>query len=142
VRLFHFTHEDRLPIIEAKGIAKGDVPTSPDGGFNAPWFTSEDSFFKQAWTATADPRIALDKSEVRLTVEIPDDDPNLQYWPDVAKAEGVEDWWFQALDRTGDGKSDCWYIYRGVVPWEWVMAIDYKSAVQYGAGKTLSFGDR
>ncbi len=117
MKLFHFTSSTYLPAIALDGLQFGDVPTTPNEGFNAVWLTTGYQSRHQKWTANS----RLNKSEIRLTVELPDHDPLLVKWSDFAKA-GVDRDFYRCLDISGGGLSDCWYIYRGTIPWEWVTA--------------------
>lgn len=110
--LYHFTSREAAAIILRDGISKGDVPTSPVGGFNAPWLTTDDRATTQAWTAGS----RYDKAAIRLTVHIDDDDSRLVRWTDLAVTLGVEDWWLKALDHAGGGGSLNWYVYLGTIP--------------------------
>jgi hypothetical protein len=120
--LYHFTSDVFLPSIRKAGIWRGDVPTSSDGGFNAPWLTSDPEWSDQDWANDS----ILDKSKVRLTVDVPATDPNLHRWSTLARAEGVDPEWYNALDEAGGGGSAAWFVYRGNIPRHWVTAIDHR----------------
>ena len=109
--LYHFTSDKYLTYILQYGIRRGDVPTSPFEGFNAPWLTNNPSWKSQGWS-----RGGLDKTAVRLTVHIQDRDTKLKYWPALAKELQVEDFWYKALDATGSNGSNNWFVYLGVIP--------------------------
>lgn len=117
MRFYHFTYPYRVSSILMEGLDTGDVPLSISSGFNAPWVTRDPNPMNQMWTGFSNGK---GKSGARLIVDIPDDDPNLLWWPAVASAFNVEDWWYKALDRTGGGGSDNWYIYKGVIRPEWI----------------------
>jgi hypothetical protein len=115
--LYHYTAAEYLPSILESGITQGDVPITPTGGFNAPWLTSDRDPAGHGLISI------LDKRAVRITVKIPANDPRLKWWPKFAKGR-VESSWYDTLDRTGGGKSETWYIYRGVVPANWFLNIE------------------
>jgi len=138
MKLYHFTAEAYLERIKREGITRGDVATSPTGGFNAPWLTNDPSWESQRWQRGS----ILDKSEVRITVNIPDDDSKCVYWSTLAGALKVSSQWYLALDDAGGGKSENWWVYRGTVPPEWFEAIHLRREVGFleiargcGAGK-------
>jgi hypothetical protein len=121
MKLYHFTARAYLSSIQESGIVRGDVPTSPNTGINAPWFTTDPSWKDQGWKAGS----AHDKGEVRLTVEVPDHDPSLHHWPQYAKELGVEQWWYDALNKAAGNNAEHWYIYKGEVPVEWITDIEF-----------------
>lgn len=120
---FHFTSLQRMPLIACYGVNKGDVPITPAGGFNAPWLTVHPRFDAQRWVTGSNE----DKSFVRLTFEVAEDDPCLRHWPELAKAEGMDDFWFDALNKAGGEHPDAhkaWWIYMGILPVRWITAVD------------------
>jgi hypothetical protein len=117
LKLHHFTATELLPAIIADGLRYGDVPTSPSEGFNAVWLTTSHKAHQQKWKEGG----SLNKTAIRLTVEIPDGDPLLLKWSTFA-ANVVDKTYLQALHSTGGHRSDDWYIYRGIIPWPWVTA--------------------
>ena len=117
MRLYHFTNHLWLPLILDAGISRGDVPTSPTGGFNAPWLTVDPEPAAQGWVA------GTGKDAVRITVEVPDGDPRLHHWPALAAQLGVDPTWYAVLDRVGGGGSESWYVYEGVVPPGWFVDV-------------------
>ncbi len=149
VVMYHFTDLLHLPSVLTFGIAKGDVPISPRGGYNSPHLTTDDRWTHQTW---ADTRGATDKTEVRLTVGVPKNDSALHHWPQLAIDEAIEEIWVRALNTVQMGEkrfthekmellSRNWWIYKGRIPTEWFLKIDYrhprkvKSGV-FGVGKT------
>ena len=114
--LCHYTANEYLLSILEIGITIGDVPLTPTGGFNAPWLTSD-----------CDPSghgLSSYKRAVRITVKIPPNDLRLKWWPKFARKR-VEPSWYDALDRAGGGKSESWYIYRGIIPPSWFLSIEH-----------------
>jgi hypothetical protein len=149
---YHFTSTVHLPAVLRFGIAKGDVPLTPTGGFNSPWLTSDPDFERQTW-ADAMPgdrpgdwaaNRPLHGRSVRLEVHVPRGDPSLHHWPVLAKAHDVEAGWYKLLATLGQQPdySDAWYVYTGRIPPEWVQAVAYQtiddaaSSGLYGLGKT------
>jgi hypothetical protein len=108
MRLYHFTSTGHLPGILRRGISRGDVPTSPTGGLNAPWLTADSKAGGQGWAR------GNWKTGVRLTVNV--SGSKLRKWSEYAEEEGVDPKWYDALDRAGGGGSDDWYIYLGTIP--------------------------
>jgi hypothetical protein len=119
---YHFTSADNLPSIQQNGIFRGDVPTSPTSGFQAPWLTADPSPQHQQWT------LGGAKSQVRLTIEIPDENDD-KTWPWLELANSirppVEDWWLEALNSAGGGGQERWYVYLGVIEPEWIISVEY-----------------
>lgn len=112
ITLYHFTSKYHLPGIEKEGLTRGDVPITPTGGYNAVWFTTNKIIAKNAWAGGS----VVNKLEVRITVELDTTDPKLHKWTNIVKSEKVEPWWADALNISGGGSADNWYIYKGVIP--------------------------
>ena len=118
MELHHFTAKIYLPAIVADGLRYGDTPTSFSEGINAVNLTSDHRPHGQKWTA----RSTINKSEIRLTIEITNDDPLLIKWSHFAKSH-VDPAFYKDLNGSGGGHADCWYLYRGVIPWAWVRRV-------------------
>lgn len=82
---YHFTRGGTLARIvnQNDGLKKGDVPTTPESGFNAVWLTSDPN--PENFICRGFPEIEKEKKQVRITVQVPTNDPNLRKWRDVAK---------------------------------------------------------
>lgn len=117
MRLYHFTSHLHLPSILANGITEGDVPISLDTGFNSPWLTTDPNPRRQVWTKGS----FVDKTAVRLTVEIPDGDTRLHCWSDIVREFGVDPRWRRALGKGSDDTA--WYIYENRIPLEMIVEV-------------------
>jgi hypothetical protein len=119
VSYYHFTSEDNLPSIMRSGISRGDVPTSPVGGFQAPWLTLNPNPQQQHWS------MGGSKTQVRLTVEIPDDEAEkLWPWLELAKEAETPEWWLDALNQSGGGGDAYWLVFLGVIKPEWITNVE------------------
>lgn len=116
--LYHFTRPAYVDDIMKGGIAYGDVPVTPSGGFNAPWLTDDPAPTIQQWIQ------GTDKNKVRITVDIKND-KNLRKWDSYARNIHIEDWWYKALDFSGGGGSEHWYIFLGRIPPQWITDVEY-----------------
>ena len=117
--LYHFTSTWHLKQISKHGICRGDVATSPNGGFNAPWLTTDPDRTNQRWARGS----CFDKTAVRLRVDIPmEERGNLRHWPDLAKGLRIKRAWMAGLKRGGNANN--WYLYLGHIPPEWILDID------------------
>lgn len=117
MKFYHFTYPYRVKQILEEGLIDGDVPLSINTGFNAPWITRDPNPTNQKWTGFDNGK---GKSGARLTINMPEDAPYLLWWPAIAKVFNVEEWWYKALDKTGGGGSENWFIYLGIIPPEWI----------------------
>mgnify|MGYP005822197333 CR=1 FL=1 len=116
---YHFTSEANLPSIMHSGIWRGDVPISPEGGFQAPWLTINPNPRQQQWT------MGGAKAGVRLTVEIPDDDDvNTLPWMELARDAETPEWWLDALNQSGGGGQHDWFVFMGVIKPEWITNVE------------------
>jgi len=135
VILYHFTSRYHLTAILEEGfISKGDVPLTPNGGYNSPWLTSDPRWNQQGWIGD----MPIRKNEVRLRVEVPEGHPCLHHWPELAEQEGVEPAWMTALTAPTAGMGNCpehWYVFKGRIPMSWVTQTDkkYEGGVPPGA---------
>jgi hypothetical protein len=118
MELYHFTAPEYLPAIFADGLRFGDVPTSKTEGIDAVNLTPDHRAHGQKWAKGS----SLNKAEIRLMVEIPDEDPLLVKWEDFARVH-VDPDFYATLNSIGGRDSKLWYIYRGTIPWAWVKAV-------------------
>ena len=120
MNLRHYTSPWHIAGIAAHGLTRGDVPTSPTGGFNAVWFTDDAS------DPEGDAHGLNDfKTAYRLTVTIPDGAlDRLCRWTDLCDALDVAPAWAAILNDLGGGKADTWYVFRGVVPVDWITRVE------------------
>jgi len=127
MNLYHYTAPEYLVPILQRGIVRGDVPTSPTHGFNAPWLTASPVWDEQGWTRGS----LLDKTKVRLTVQIPnaEEDWNLKRWSTFHKYLKVDSRWYSILDEIAGGGSDNWYIYTGIVDPDWITRVEIKDHI-------------
>lgn len=113
VTLYHYTSRFHLKaILASRVLSRGDVPLSPTTGANAVWLTDDPEANRQGWRRGS----VLDKAEVRITVEIPAEDPNLSRWSDFARKHGVDPAWYAVLDQVAGGGSQRWWLYTGFIP--------------------------
>lgn len=100
MRLYHFTWSGWVGAIKKQGILPGDVPvfpgmTDPDPakrGLPDPAMnlthgvgvslTGDPSFDRQNWSQGS----TVNKTDCRICVEVPDDDPRLLRWTDICRA--------------------------------------------------------
>ncbi len=137
-RLFHFTALFHLPPILRAGITVGEVPltwedmTRPPK-LNAPNLTGSGNPAVQAWSRGC----ACNKTGVRITVDVPQPDPNLVRYLDLCKQHGTPPRMLRALDRYGQAKF--WWIYLGVIPPDWFTAVEVWKGGDYQpvAGEAL-----
>ena len=122
--LFHFTYPERVEDIVRQGLFVTDVPTSPsmDQGYRGVWLTEDPNPTAQGWAGGSG---LNSKAGARLTVDLPSDIINtppytLYRWLDLAKRAGIDDHWLDAMNRTGGGGQEDWWIYLFDIPPEWI----------------------
>ena len=110
--LHHFTSELHLAGIAAHGLTVGDVPTDirRNIGKVGVWLTSADTP-----TGHGLERSAANKKRFRLSVELPDNAPQLVRWSDWAMAN-VTNATITALHSTAHSRPETWFVYFGVIP--------------------------
>jgi hypothetical protein len=132
--LYHYTGHVFLPSIQEQGLSRGTVLISLRDRMNAVWLTSDPT--------AADHGLALDpeicdelsrkaggkarmtnKLAVRISVKIPANDQRLVYWPKWAKKR-VHPVFYDVLAKTGGNMENTWWLYWGIIPPSWFVAID------------------
>ena len=66
-------------------------------------------------------RIWTNKLEVRLALELPEDDPKLMPWVEFARRCRLDASWLAKFDAAGGGGSADWFLYLGTVPPKWIV---------------------
>jgi hypothetical protein len=132
--LYHYTSHVFLPFIREEGLSLGTVLISPTDRRNAVWLTTDRTAADHG--LGLDPEICdelsretggkarmTNKLAVRILVKIPPNDHRLVYWPKWAKKRVRPDF-YDALAKTGGNMDWSWWLYRGVIPPAWFIAID------------------
>jgi hypothetical protein len=132
--LYHYTGHVFLPFIQEEGLTRGTVLISLTDRMNAVWLTSDPTAADHG--LAPDPEICeqlslktgrqvrmANKLAVRISVKIPPNDQRLVYWPKWAKKR-VHPAFYDALAKTGGNMDWSWWLYRGVIPPAWFIAID------------------
>tara|TARA_Y100000310_G_scaffold289301_1_gene315600 strand:- start:142 stop:447 length:306 start_codon:yes stop_codon:yes gene_type:complete len=93
-----------------------------DQGYRGVWLTEDPNPTAQGWAGGSG---LNSKAGARITVDLPSDIINtppytLYRWLDLAKRAGVEDFWLDAMNRTGGGGQEDWWIYLFDIPPEWI----------------------
>jgi hypothetical protein len=108
--LYHYTSTYHLPTILKEGLARGDVPVTPQKGFNAVWFTTMNDAKPGEHGLSGS---AVDKTSVRITVELDRRDPLLIKWGTFARK--LKPIWRRALESSGGDTHKTWYFYKGIL---------------------------
>jgi hypothetical protein len=123
ITLYHFTSGLHLgKILTSGALSIGDVPTGPTTGYNALWFTEEPNINTSACMLASN----VDKTTIRITVQLDKATPRLHYWRDVAPKIGVSSKLYRALDRTANYTARYWWIYAGAIPAAMFKAVDHR----------------
>lgn len=125
MRLYHFTAERFVESILRDGLTRGAVLVrwshpiiEMAKGYQ--WLTVCGEWRSQTWcegTGTLPYR----RDEVRMTVDVPDGDPNVLRWIEVGSKLSRE---WRTLNSYGDPWN--WRLYRGDVPASWIKSVDRK----------------
>lgn len=148
MRLYHFTCAEHLPAILRDGLSIGEVPLSLAPGKtrckNAVWFTtspdpSGHGLEAEGREATRQEKIIMgwnpkkpvwwpNKQAIRITVDLPGDDPRLKRWS-IWSQRRISTSVREGLMRAGGGKAATWYLYFGtVMPSAFVDVLDLRPA--------------
>jgi hypothetical protein len=111
MELYHFTSSAHLRGIHKFGLTVGDVVTDIErlDGRIAVWLTSSPSADGHGLGGSA-----VDKTEFRLTVEVPEDE-RLVRWVDWALGNATE-LTRRRLVAAGGHSSETWYLFFGWLP--------------------------
>ncbi|MBY2908576.1 hypothetical protein [Rhizobium leguminosarum] len=111
MELYHFTSSAHLRGIHKFGLTVGDVVTDIErlDGRIAVWLTSSPSAEGHGLGGSA-----VDKSEFRLTVKVPEDE-RLVRWFDWAPGNATE-LTRRHLVAAGGHSSETWYLFFGWLP--------------------------
>lgn len=114
--LYHFTSRYHLPFILDEGLTKGDVPISKVLSTQAVNLTTESRAHKQRHNQTTHfifmgQKHKVDKSEIRITIEIPDTEPLLIHWPVFTQKLEMDEAWLKFLHKNTDDNGNAWYLY-------------------------------
>lgn len=127
--LYHFTSRHHLPMIRLTGElsctesnigspSRIQPPFGEHVGPDVVWLTSspepeghglEGAKAVSGYGTAGDD---VDKSEIRITVEIPDSDA--EHWPEFAVAHGIHPEWRRALEK--GHRAESWYVCRRPIP--------------------------
>ena len=155
MRLYHFTTRDCLRGILAASLNRGTVHLSAASQLNAVWLTTdagssghgletggrfmtdEERQEAREWAGDVPPPGARFPkiANVRITVDLDDDDRSLHEWLPWARRHLAFDW-MTALHPVASGtlrKAKTWRLYLGIIPPERFAAIDSLDGVSLEA---------
>lgn len=117
MKLYHYTSTLHLPdIIEHGSLWKGDIPLTNSMRIgqegNGVWLTTC-AYAKRNDHGLGNP--ICDKSEIRFTVEIDENDPRLFKWSEFAHLNKVEKSWYNSINKTGGGLADTWWLFMSPI---------------------------
>jgi hypothetical protein len=132
MRLYHYTSSAHLRGIDRYGLTVGDVPIdlARNTGRVGVWLTSKDDPTGHGLGGSA-----VNKSEVRLTVDIPNEKP-LWLWDEWSASE-VPPHTRSILEQADGASARFWYIYFG-----WIKREALVEAVSMKTGEVISDWDR
>jgi hypothetical protein len=128
--LYHFTCRPWWHFIRQDGINRGDTPTSMTEGKNLPNLTSNPDPLAQAWSGPGEG--FLNKTAVRIAVRVPLGDDLLIPYREFADLHGMDRRTYRLLDEAGGWEAKNWWVYRGVVPPEWFVDVEFLDGDRIG----------
>jgi hypothetical protein len=128
---YHFTNLLWLREIEKVGLNRGDIPASKTTMTNGVWLTTDGDCNNQGWAGKlkycpGNSGFIIDKTFVRLTINVSENDSLLISWSEYAMIAGVPKRWNRSLDRVGGKGSNNWYIYLGKIPIEKIIKKEFR----------------
>ncbi len=117
MKLYHFTARHHLPAIRAAGVLKVTESNMSKrrehAGPDVVWLTSNPEPAAHTWKVGS----IVDKTEVRITVEVPK--RAAHRWREWARRRGIDREWMRVLASVGGSGS--WYVVERPIPEaEWV----------------------
>lgn len=111
--MYHYTSSYHWPAIDQAGyLAVTDPNISIEGtGPGVVWLTDVEELTPGDPDAKWARGSIVDKTEVRITVEVADATP----WAKFAREHHVEVWWYDALARSG-GDPERWFVVARAIP--------------------------
>jgi hypothetical protein len=127
---YHFTSRYHLPFILEEGLTRGDVPISKDLSTQAVNLTTDGRAHHQKYNQTSyfiymGKKHKLDKSEIRITIELDAELPLLIHWPKLTAMLNMDQAWLDHLHRNNTGEA--WYLYFGSIPFGQFKAVEINS---------------
>ncbi|MGA1852636.1 hypothetical protein VH570_17525 [Sphingobium sp. HT1-2] len=143
--LYHYTSASRIASIYESGLNKGEVPLTQNTALNGVWLTTDSSpsghglgearLFTEAERLSVFQRTGMmppqdqhwdNKREVRITIKLPSNNPNLSRWSKWGR-KNLERNWYDALSVAGGGeqKAKTWWVYWGVITPDMFVAVDH-----------------
>jgi hypothetical protein len=127
--LYHFTAKHLLPRILTEGITKGKIPMFANettligllDGYQ--WLTTSPAW-TQEWCHPKYSSLPYDRSAVRLTVKVPDED-KLYSFEYFMKSQPLLQMSEKILGAFGDPEN--WRIYDGAIPVSGIQKIEFKT---------------
>jgi hypothetical protein len=124
MKLYHFTAARFLDSIMENGVTKGKIPEIKSGLFSFKtgyqWLTKSEEF-RQEWCLPEYSTLPYDRSEIKLTIEIPKlRQKNLKKWLSICKYNELAD----TLNSEGDPEN--WFVYKGTIFPQWIKKIERK----------------
>lgn len=128
MNFYHFTSKYHLPYILTEGLTRGDVPLSPLTGTKGIWLTTEGRPHKQKYNRLSHflhmgQKHTLDKAEIRLLININQNDPRFFFWPDAARLLNIDKKFYDGLNVYNENEA-YWHIYFGTIPTTSIVRID------------------
>ncbi len=113
---YHFTSRYHLPFIFENGFSRGDVPLSKNTSTQAVNLTTDGRAHRQKYNRESSfvykgKKHKLDKSEIRITVNIPITDELLIHWPVFTQKMKMQESWLNHLYSKSDDNGISWYLY-------------------------------
>ena len=126
ITLYHFTSFTHLGLILNAGeLSRGDVPKTSTTGYNAVWFNNSPSIDCQMGMLM---NPTADKTQIRITVELPFPFPKLYKWDKIASKIGVDKQMYRGLDEISNHGSHHWWLFAGSIPVEIFKSIELRES--------------
>lgn len=124
MKLFHYTSRLHWPSIVQQRLIRtthNSLEPFAERGPQVVWLTGNDAYQEQDWAAGS----FVDKTEIRITVEIPEADAHL--WSVWSREHSIKEHWYAALGQYGN--PDEWVVVERPIPiseWAEVHRFDYR----------------
>lgn len=135
--LYHFTSHVWWHYIRAEGLARGEVPVNETTVLDHPNLTADPLPGAQTWAGGA-----MNKTAVRITVQVPEGDGRLVSWRSLTERYGMGRRYYRELNEAGGWGAKNWHIFLGHIPPDWFTDVDIFAEPATFESRLLAVVDR
>lgn len=124
--LYHYTSGWAIESIWQQGLLRlteSNLSAGADRTQKVVWLTEDDNPNKQEWAGGIGGG-PMFKTQYRITVD-PSRVRGLHRWAEWSRTNGIEEWWYDALDKSGGGGAEQWWVATEEVPSDAFLKVEF-----------------